>query len=68
MISFASARAVLVLNVEKALRKWGRLTPVMEAKTRPIWHYFIGEKSVGRMYVTSTLFTSLSACSDFIIS
>jgi len=33
-----------------------------------IWHYFIGEKSVGCMYVTSTFSTSLSACSDFIIS
>jgi hypothetical protein len=33
-----------------------------------IRHYFIGEKSVGCMYVTSTFSTSLSVCSDFTIS
>jgi hypothetical protein len=31
-------------------------------------HYFIGEKSVGRMYVESIFSTSLSACSDLITS
>jgi len=30
--------------------------------------YFIGEKSVGRMYVVSALSNSLSPCSDFMIS
>jgi hypothetical protein len=33
-----------------------------------IRHYFIGEKSVGRMKVKSTFSTSLLACSDFITS
>jgi len=43
-------------NKQPFLRKW--LTG----------HYFIGEKSVGCMYVESTFSTSLSACSDFTIS
>jgi hypothetical protein len=33
----------------------------------PIPHYFIGEKSVGRMYITSTFSTSLLACSEFFL-
>jgi hypothetical protein len=31
----------------------------------PIWHYFIGEKSVGRIYNTSIFSTSLVAGSEF---
>ena len=31
-------------------------------------HYFVGEKSAGRMKVEFTFSTSLSACSDFTIS
>src|ERR1700691_3516445 len=33
-----------------------------------IRHYFIGEKSVGRMYVESAFSTSLLDCSDFTTS
>ena len=35
-------------------------------KLIPYRHYFMGEKSVGRMYVESILSTSLLACSDLI--
>ena len=39
------------------------------ADTEPqIQRYFMGEKSVGRMYVESSFSTSLSACSDLITS
>ena len=41
---------------------------VPDSNSRRISHYFIGEKTVGRMYVESTYSTSLSACSAFIIS
>jgi hypothetical protein len=37
-------------------------------ESRQIWHYFIGEKSVERMYVTSIFSTSWLARSDFAIS
>jgi len=37
----------------------------VEARYPQIRHYFIGEKSVGCMYVESTFSTSLLACSDF---
>jgi len=33
----------------------------------PFCHYFIGEKSVGRMYITSTFSTSLLAGSEFFL-
>jgi hypothetical protein len=35
---------------------------------RKMRHYFIGEKSVGRMYIRSTFSTRLSASSDLIAS
>jgi hypothetical protein len=39
-----------------------------QRETAHLARYFVGEKSVGCMYVTSTFSTNLSACSDFIIS
>jgi hypothetical protein len=49
-----------------------RLTSARHAallrKCCQIRHYFIGEKSVGRMYVESIFSTSLLACSDLITS
>jgi len=39
--------------------------PVERNLPWPIWHYFIGEKSVGRIYTTSIFSTSLVAGSEF---
>jgi hypothetical protein len=41
---------------------------VVTNRMLPIQHYFIGEKSVGCMYVTSTLSVVLLACSDLMTS
>ncbi len=40
--------------------------PIPQAQRETLWpYYFIGEKSVGRMYVESTFSTVFSVCSDF---
>jgi hypothetical protein len=54
--TFCAARPLL----EKR-EKW-RTRP-RRIQSCPIGHYFIGEKSVGRMYVTSIVSTVLLACS-----
>jgi hypothetical protein len=46
----------VVTQVSKKHETWGTL------------YYFIGENSVGCMYVTSTFSTVFSACSDFTTS
>jgi hypothetical protein len=44
------------------------LTMIYPTNPAQMWHYFIGEKSVGCMYVTSTFSVVLLACSDLTTS
>jgi hypothetical protein len=41
---------------------------VVTLESANVRHYFIGEKSVGRMYAESNFSTSLLACSDLMTS
>jgi len=57
-----AARRVRIPAISRCNVANVRLRCLLAAKEA---HYFIGEKSLGRIYVESTFSTSLSVCSDF---
>jgi len=62
--SFRSSLGSEVSNVRAKLASGTR----SHQRSCQIRHYFIGENSVGCMYVTSTFSTVFSLCSDFTTS
>ena len=62
------AHSLLVFCESRNSSSHKRHCAAMETGTRRAVCYFIGEKSVGRMYTTSIFSTVLLACSDLITS